>query len=281
MVLDNNVRIDTAFGPTLPAGWQLAAVADFNLDGKPDYVLYEPSTRRTQIWYLDNNVRVDTAFGPTLPVGGWQLVAVADFNLDGKPDYVLYRPSTRRTQIWYPDNNTRVATAFGPTLPPGWNFIGEQSSCTLPAATTGGATNLSGGTSATLHGTVSPNGHSTVVHFQYGNTIDYGSTTPNLTFTGSTTWNVPTNITGLTPEATYHYRLVATSTCGTTYGSDRTFIPGATGCLLPDVETLDATDVADTCATLHGTVNPNGLSTTVHFEYRQWRAAPFDTRSDF
>ena len=32
------------------------------------------------------------------------------------------------------------------------------------------------------------------------------------------------------------------------------------------METLDATDVADTCATLHGTVNPNGLSTTVHFD---------------
>jgi hypothetical protein len=48
--------------------------ADFNGDGKPDYLLYNPSTRRTAIWYLNNNTFIRGAYGPTLPTG-WNLVA--------------------------------------------------------------------------------------------------------------------------------------------------------------------------------------------------------------
>jgi hypothetical protein len=47
----------------------LVATADFNGDGKPDYLLYHAATRQTAIWYLNNNVFVSGAFGPTLPSG--------------------------------------------------------------------------------------------------------------------------------------------------------------------------------------------------------------------
>ena len=60
-------------GPTLPVGWALVAAADFNGNGKPDYVLYNASTRQTAIWYLNNNVFVSAAFGPAIPAG-WSLV---------------------------------------------------------------------------------------------------------------------------------------------------------------------------------------------------------------
>jgi hypothetical protein len=43
------------------------------LDGKPDYLLYNPSTRETVIWYKDNNVRTSAVFGPRLPLD-WSLV---------------------------------------------------------------------------------------------------------------------------------------------------------------------------------------------------------------
>ncbi len=36
-----------AYGPTLPTGWELAATADFNGDGYPDYALYKGATRQT------------------------------------------------------------------------------------------------------------------------------------------------------------------------------------------------------------------------------------------
>ena len=34
MVLNNNVYAGAAYGPTLPTGWSLAGVADFNRNGK-------------------------------------------------------------------------------------------------------------------------------------------------------------------------------------------------------------------------------------------------------
>jgi hypothetical protein len=48
--------------------------ADFDRNGRPDYVLYRASTRQTAIVYLNNNVVIGAALGPTLPAG-WSLVA--------------------------------------------------------------------------------------------------------------------------------------------------------------------------------------------------------------
>ena len=56
--LSGPTLIGAAWGPTVLSGWVLVATADFNGDGKPDYVLYNGSTRQTAIWYLNNNVYV-------------------------------------------------------------------------------------------------------------------------------------------------------------------------------------------------------------------------------
>src|SRR5439155_1448475 len=84
-----------------------AALADFNNDGYPDYVLYNASTRQTAIWYLNNNVFVSGGFGPTLPVN-WNVVGVADFNRDGHRDYLLFNSSNHQTAIWYLSGRTLV-----------------------------------------------------------------------------------------------------------------------------------------------------------------------------
>jgi hypothetical protein len=78
--------------------------------------------------------------------------------------------------------------------------------------------------SATVSGTVNPNGRSTTFYFQYGTTRSYGSTTlGHAAGSGATTVNVSANLGGLTAGATYHYRLYASSASGIAYGSDRTF----------------------------------------------------------
>ena len=46
-----------------------AAVADFNGDNHPDYVLCNPGTRQTAIWYLNNNVYQSGALGPSITAG--------------------------------------------------------------------------------------------------------------------------------------------------------------------------------------------------------------------
>ena len=105
-------------------GYDLASspTTDVNGDGKPDFLLYKPSTQGTVAWYLDNSVFIDGAVGRTLPAG-WILVSVADFNRDGHPDYALFKPSTRQTAIWYLSGLTFLGSAFGPTLPSGWALV--------------------------------------------------------------------------------------------------------------------------------------------------------------
>ena len=96
-------------------------MADFNGGGKPDYALFNPTTRQTAIWYMNNNAFAGGAYGPTLP-SGWSLVATGSFNNDSKPDYVLYNASTRQTAIWYLNNNVFAGGVFGPTAPAGWSL---------------------------------------------------------------------------------------------------------------------------------------------------------------
>lgn len=115
---NRNVKIDYSSGsPNVsnPRG-------DFNGDAFTDFLLFNPSSRTTAIWYLHGNALSSTAFGPTLP-SGWTVACVADLNLDSKPDYILFNPSTRRTAIWYLNNSTRTAATYAPILPSGWTLI--------------------------------------------------------------------------------------------------------------------------------------------------------------
>jgi FG-GAP-like repeat len=105
-----------------PAKAAVAAVADFNGDRHPDYVLQNASTHQKAIWYLNNNVFVGGAYGPTLPVN-WGLEGVADFNRDSHPDYALFNPVTYRTAIWYLSGPTFIGGGYGPTLPTGWELV--------------------------------------------------------------------------------------------------------------------------------------------------------------
>ena len=121
----NTATIDGDLGPTLSSGWDLVGVSDFNRDGHRDYVLFNPTTRLTAIWYLSGGTLLGGAFGPSVP-NGWQLLTTADFNGDGQPDYVLYNAGTHQTAIWYLNyfNTAIIGGDSGPTLPNGWDLVG-------------------------------------------------------------------------------------------------------------------------------------------------------------
>lgn len=82
-----------------------------------------------------------------------------------------------------------------------------------PIVTTGAATNI-GNTSATFNGTVIPNGTSTTVWFDYGQTSGSytGSSTTQTGLIGTETVNVSINVSNLSSGTTYYNRLVATRT---------------------------------------------------------------------
>jgi hypothetical protein len=94
---------------------------------------------------------------------------------------------------------------------------------TPPAAATTPATNI-GPLGAQLNGTATANGHATNVRFQYGTTTKYGKATPAQAI-GQGTSPVPiaAAIAGLKSNTRYHFRLVATSSAGTTRGADKSF----------------------------------------------------------
>jgi len=92
----------------------------------------------------------------------------------------------------------------------------------FPVVTTNPATNVTA-SSARLNGTLDPHGLSTSVYFQYGPTNGYGRTTAVHSHTGNTFRNIAANIGDLATNTSYHFRIVATNSVGTRYGSDSTF----------------------------------------------------------
>jgi hypothetical protein len=147
-----------------------------------------------------------------------------------------------------------------------WTALGDGSirRSAIPP-TTNAATNVAA-YSATLNGSVNPGGLTTSVYFEYGPTTAYGFTTPVQTQTGNTFRNISANISALTANHGYHFRIVAHNTAGTGYGGDRTFTTlTATG--LPVVTTNPAALIASFSATLNGSLDPHGLPTTVYFQY--------------
>ena len=100
-----------------------AAVADFNGDGHPDFLLWNFNTQQTAVFFLNNNVANGSVFGPTLPFP-WLLRPGADFNGDGHTDCTLVNFDTGQTVIVYLSGTTVVGFAFGPSLPDlGWDLV--------------------------------------------------------------------------------------------------------------------------------------------------------------
>jgi phosphodiesterase/alkaline phosphatase D-like protein len=135
-----------------------------------------------------------------------------------------------------------------------------------PTVTTGLPTSV-GSTTATLSGTVNPNGVATTFVFEFGTSTAFGSiTTPTSAGAGTNPVNLTANMSGLAPNTTYYYRVVATNSVGTSTGIVRSF--RTTGTASPPVAlTGNASAVTTSGATLNGQVNPKGSQTYYTFEY--------------
>ena len=127
----------------------------------------------------------------------------------------------------------------------------------VAAPTTGAATNVSA-TGATLNGTV--DGPAQDVHFEYGTTTAYGVATTATS--AGTAGPVTATISGLTPETTYHYRIVADGELG----NDRTFTTAANP-KPPGITDQRAREIGPESALATASVNANGGATTYTIEY--------------
>jgi hypothetical protein len=112
---------------------------------------------------------------------------------------------------------------------------------------------------------VHPRSTTTTYHFDYGPTTAYGESTEPGVAAGSGELAVSDDLTGLAPDTTYHFRLVATNADGTTVSDNAQF---TTAPLTPPLVALTPTTaITSTGATVNGTVNPRGVATTYRFEY--------------
>ena len=130
--------------------------------------------------------------------------------------------------------------------------------------------------SVTLNATADPNGGENVTscHFEYGTTTAYSlgsvpctpdpnSSPPGSNFSSATP--VSANLSGLTTETTYHYRLVAGNAKGAQHGEDQTY---TTPTAVTGLTTGVTTEVLNTSATLHGSfTNEEEIDTEYWFEY--------------
>lgn len=112
--------------------------------------------------------------------------------------------------------NSANGTSFGSVL----NFLTLP---TAPTVTTNSQTNVTSST-ATLNGTVNPNGGSTNGWFRYGTSNVSCSSLPTVTTsqalgTGSVNVALSQAISGLSPSTTYYFCAVANNAGGTTYGT--------------------------------------------------------------
>ncbi len=172
--------------------------------------------------------------------------------------------------------NSVAVQADGRIVAAGLSYSGANQVFTLaryygteqpPIVQTGVATVAK--TTATLKGSANPNSLATTAYFEYGLDTNYGSVTPSqICGNGTTPVALNAGISLLSPNTTYHFRLVAMNSAalnsGITYGAD---VVLRTDPDPPLAFTSDALSVGATGATLAGVVVPNGRDTEVYFEY--------------
>lgn len=94
-----------------------------------------------------------------------------------------------------------------------------------PAVTTSAATAIST-SGATLNGIVNPRGVTTTYHFELGTSTAYGTSVPippGALGSDSSDHQLSQAVAGLTPNTTYHYRIVASASGFDRAGADMTF----------------------------------------------------------
>jgi hypothetical protein len=166
--------------------------------------------------------------------------AITGFTCDAAFDYVPADVTGTEAEIFCVKVNPAPYVAYNPAdavlhrlTANGLNYFSTFTGTrAAPVVTTLPATSVSE-TSALLNGAVVANNLDAAVVFEFGLTTAYGFTLQAVpsTVTGTTLTAVQISVTGLLPNATFHYRVKGTNAAGTSNGEDLTF---TTLCPLPE-----------------------------------------------
>ena len=138
-----------------------------------------------------------------------------------------------------------------------------------PDVTTDQATGVTD-TEATLQGIINPQGPDIFSNFEWGTDTSYGNST-GFNLIGSGTDPLPAfpeTLTGLTPNTTYHFRVVGTGFDNIPYpGNDQTFTTDTIEPTIAGEASTTHSTTTEVTAKLSGTINPNNAPTTYRFEW--------------
>ncbi|HET9162518.1 MAG TPA: hypothetical protein VFN89_03600 [Solirubrobacterales bacterium] len=128
-------------------------------------------------------------------------------SLSGSGNGVATRGATEEVYVSGASN----VQVYGPLPPPVPKLEGEWASDVVSSE-------------AKLNAAINPQSSATTYHFEWGPSAAYGNETPELAVgSDSSVHHVVRLLSGLTEGTTYHYRVVAVNSVGTTVGADRTF----------------------------------------------------------
>ena len=95
--------------------------------------------------------------------------------------------------------------------------------------------------------------------------MNYGARTPAVDVgNGFTPLSFTAQVSNLLPGPTWHFRIVAQNSAGTSFGDDETFTVFDSA---PTVSTLPVLSVSRRDSILYGSIRPNDYAATVYFEY--------------
>ncbi len=154
-----------------------------------------------------------------------------------------------------------ASNSFGVTLGNVLSFT------TLPtnALATSLVTSDIGATAASLRGEFSQRGLPGHAFFQFGTTVAYGQVVGVSTLADNiNVFSLTRQVTGLTPNTTYHCRAACSNALGVTFGADVAFTTAPA--VTPTAIAAPADNITSTGARLNGRSNPRGSATTVFFE---------------
>ncbi|MEM6451305.1 MAG: FG-GAP-like repeat-containing protein [Cyanobacteria bacterium P01_D01_bin.105] len=94
---------DMASLPSIDAGWQLKSMADFNGDGRPDWLVRNSSSGANEVWYLGGEQGRERISKETMISLGsdWDIRGVGDFDADSRVDILWQNQNTGQSVIWY------------------------------------------------------------------------------------------------------------------------------------------------------------------------------------
>ena len=184
------------FGSAGSADGQFQSPMGIDVDAEGNLWITDLESDRVQAFYPEGDFL--TKFG-TEGSGEGQFKGAGGVAIDAKGSLWVTDRDNDRVQKWVPSAPYPVITGAASSI-----------------------TRFKG----TLNGSINPEGKATSYYFEYGTTSAYGAKVPlsaKSIGSGSSPVKVSEALSNLKAGTTYHYRVVATTEKGTTYGENRNF----------------------------------------------------------